>query len=52
MSIRIQLDKNAAEDAKIILQLKKMGMSDEEIQEIYDRSHPVKSEDDKEIVLN
>ena len=37
--ITIELNEHSAEDVKAIMELRKLGFSDEEIQDIYDRSY-------------
>lgn len=36
--VTIELNEHSAEDVKVIMELRKLGFSDEEIQKIYDRS--------------
>ena len=41
--ITINLNETSAEDVKAIMELRKMGFSDEYIQELYDRSEKTKT---------
>lgn len=43
MSVKIELNEHSADDIKTINELKSLGFSDEEIQDIYDRSYKNKT---------